>query len=466
MRLLPLLFLSAFLLTPTAAQNTVEPVPFDIEGYWSGAYVRGSAVQRVHGTVEVVDDTARIALTNEDWFYFGGRSPVPITRAGDGRLAFDAHYGTATVGIDSTYQEMVGTVRAGEPSITMHLKKSPRPPSPPPPTETDITFQSGDVTLHGTVVAPAGPGPHPALVYVPGRGCASRGGGVARLRWLARYGIAGLAYDNRGAGDSEGDCKTTTIETESQDIRAALQALADRDAIDPERVGLWGNSAAGWYVPHAATRSDVPVAFIVTKVGPATSVEAQQKDNASTIARDMGLTPADSVKMLRYVDLMFAIDQPNDAVFAEMQDLLAHGERTGWADQFLVRDPAIGDVPATAAGLDSLWARRYAYDPAEDLRQLDMPFLAFFGAKDRITPPAENAPRLRRLLAEGDHHASRVVVVPETGHGLGQSSALRTIPAGRDQFETYYWKFYNVAPRYTTLLLDFLDEHALMSPGS
>jgi hypothetical protein len=278
---------------------------------------------------------------------------------------------------------------------------------------------------------------------------------------MARYGIAGLAYDNRGAGASDGDCGTTTIETESRDIRAALQALADRAAIDAERIGLWGNSAAGWYVPHAATRSDVPVAFIVTKVGPATSVEAQQKDNASYIARDMGLAPADSAKMLRYVDLMFATDRPNDTVFAEMQELLAHGAETGWADQFLVRNPDIGDVPATAAGLDSLWARRYAYDPADDLRQLDVPFLAFFGADDRITPPAENAPRLRRLLSESSSPDARIVVVPETGHGLGQGATLRTLPTGSGRLDTHYWKFYNVPSDYLATLIDFLDTHAL-----
>jgi hypothetical protein len=280
---------------------------------------------------------------------------------------------------------------------------------------------------------------------------------------MAQYGIAGLAYDNRGASASDGDCKTTTIETESRDIRAALQALTERDAIDADHIGLWGNSAAGWYVPHAATRSDVPVAFIITKVGPATSVEAQQKDNASYIARDMGLAPADSAKMLRYVDLMFASDQPNDAVFAEMQGLLAHGEATGWADQFLVRNPDIGDVPATAAGLDSLWARRYAYDPADDLQQLDMPFIAFFGADDRVTPTAENAPRLRRLLS-GNSDA-RVVVVPETGHGLGQGATLRTLPTRSDRLDTHYWKFYNVAPSYLSKLVDFLSEHALGATG-
>ena len=443
--------------------DAAAPEPFAIEGHWTGAYVRDGTTQRVTASVTVATDTPRVALTNEEWAYFGGRDPVPVTRTDDGRLAFDTHYGPARVDVDSTYRELVGVVGDHEPAIEIHLKKSALSRPAPSPQTTEVAFESGDATLRGTVVTPSTPGPHPALVYVPGRGCASRGGGLRRLRWLAERGVAGLAYDNRGAGASDGSCKASTLETESRDLRAALQALAGRDDIDAGRIGLWGNSAAGWYIPHAVTRSDVDVAFVVEKVGPATSVEAQQTDNARLIAEQMGLAPADSAKMLRYVDLMFAADRPNDAVFAEMQDLLAHGDRTGWADQFLVRDPAIGDVPATAAGLDSLWARRYAYDPVEDLRRMDMPMLVFYGAMDRIVPPAPNAPLMRRLLAGNDD--ARVVVVPEAGHGLGQGSAMRTLSTPDGRYDTHYWKFYRPAPDFIGPLLRFLDEHALRDDG-
>ena len=434
------------------------PDSFSIEGHWAGAYVRGGTTQRVTATVTVANDTPRVALTNEELVYFGGRGPVPVTRTGDGRLTFDTRYGTARVDVDSTYRELIGTVGEHEPPIELHLKKS-GPPLRPSVQTADVTFESGDATIHGTVVTPSTSGPHPALVYVPGRGCSGRGGGLRRLRWLAERGIAGLAYDNRGAGESDGSCKTSTIETESRDLRAALQVLAERNDIDAGRIGLWGNSAAGWYIPHAVTRSDVDVAFVVEKVGPATSVEAQQKDNASLIARDMGLAPADSAKMLRYVDLMFATGRPNDAVFAEMQSLLAHGDSTGWADQFLVRDPAIGDVPATAAGLDSLWVRRYDYDPAADLREMDMPMIVFYGAEDQIVPARENAPLMRRLLAGNEN--ARVIVVPRTGHGLGQGSEMRTLSTPQGRYDTHYWKFYRVAPDYIAPLRTFLKEHAL-----
>ena len=466
--LLLCLFAGLIAAVPTVAAQSKGPPdagtmePFDLTGHWTGAYVRDGTTQRVTATVTVANDTPRVALTTEELVFFGRRDPVPVTRTDDGRLTFDTRYGTARVDVDSTYRELVGTVGEHEPPIEIHLKKN-APPLGPSPQTTDVTFQSGDATLHGTVVTPSAPGPHPALVYVPGRGCASRGGGVRRLRWLAERGIAGLAYDNRGAGASDGSCKTSTIETESRDIRSALQVLTDREDIDASRIGLWGNSAAGWYIPHAVTRSTVDVAFVAQKVGPSTSVEAQQKDNASLIATDMGLAPADSAKMLRYVDLMFAADRPNDAVFAEMQDLLAHGDSTGWADEFLVRDPAIGDVPATAAGLDSLWARRYDYDPAEDLRQMDMPVLAFYGAEDQIVSARENAPRMRRLLADNEN--ARVVVVPKTGHGLGHGSEMRTLSTPQGRYDTHYWKFYRVAPDYIGPLVRFLNAHALRGDG-
>jgi pimeloyl-ACP methyl ester carboxylesterase len=232
------------------------------------------------------------------------------------------------VDVDSTYRELVGTAGDHEPSIRLHLKKSPVP-APAAPDTQNIRFESGSATLAGTVVLPAGAGPHPGVVYVAGRGCASRRGGLRRLRWLAQQGIAGLAYDNRGSGRSSGDCKTTTLQTESRDVQAALRTLRRRAEVDAERVGAWANSAGGWYVPHAAARSETPPSFIAMQGGPATSVQGQQTDNAQEIAGELGLAPSDSAAFLRYVDLMFATDRPDEAVFDEMQSLLDHSEPDG-----------------------------------------------------------------------------------------------------------------------------------------
>ena len=68
------LLLFVFLLLPGSASaqlptGDVEPEPFDIEGRWTGAYTRGNATQSVSAMVEIVNDTARITLRNEEWGY-------------------------------------------------------------------------------------------------------------------------------------------------------------------------------------------------------------------------------------------------------------------------------------------------------------------------------------------------------------------------------------------------------------
>lgn len=457
------LFLVIALLLPAApawAQlptGDVAPEPFNIEGRWTGAYTRGDATQSVSAMIELVDDTTRITLRNDEWGYGNVRESTMEPVNGE-RVTFDSHYGTATMDVDSTYREMIGTVGDSEPRLTLHLKQSPPPPSHAAGTLEDITFESGGATIGATIVVPAGDRPHPGLVSVSGRGCGTRGGGVARLQWLARYGIGGIAYDDRGRGASDGNCKTSTLQTESLDAQAALAVLADHDAFDAQKLGFRSMSAGGWVAVHAAARSDLPVAFVVLEVGPATSVEQQQKDNARSIAVREPLSTADSTRLLRYVNLMFASEQPNAEVFEEMQDLLNTPGAERWADPFLVRDADIGDVPATAAGLDSLWVRRYAYNPAADLQQIDAPILAFFGENDSVVPAATNVPLFRQLMQEAGHADSRVVVIPEGGHGTGQGSRLRTLSTPRGRYDTHYWKFYRPAPDYQRVLLTFLRE--------
>lgn len=270
------------------------------------------------------------------------------------------------------------------------------------------------------------------------------------MRWLARYGLTGLAYDNRGTGTSGGDCKTTTIETESQDIPAALRALAGRDRCDRVRLGLWGNSAAGWYVPQATTCSYVRVAFLVTKIGPTTSVEAQRNGIARYIAEGMTFAVADCAKMLCYVDLMFAAERPKDGFRRDV--ITTCQRRAHWIGR---RVPDARPRHRRRAG-----RRRRAHDPADELQQMNVPFLAFFGEEVRITPIAENAPLLRRLHAEVGSEDARAVVVAETGHGLGQGSSLRRLQSESDRMDGCYCKFYYVAFDYTATLVDVISEDA------
>ena len=423
-----------------------------LEGFWSGAFVREGAVQLVYAEVRREDGKLRVELELPDR-PFNAPAAGAVGRDAEGRLTFDTPHGPATLTLDPTFLEMVGTVGASTPPLRLHLKRAVRPPAPRVKEE-EVAFAGNDgVRLSGTLVLPEGAGPHPAMIHVHGRGCQGRGGFLRRARVLARYGVAGLAFDKRGVGASEGSCERATIEEETNDVLAALDLLAGRGEIDRARIGAMGSSAGAWVVARASARaSRAPLAFVVTSVGPATSVREQQLDNARHVSRDLKLGAEDERKLLRYVELMF--DERGDpaAQFAEMRQLIAHGEQTGWAKEFL----APTDVAATPAEIKNLWVRRFNYDPRADLRRLRVPLLAFYGAGDRVVPPAENVPELRRLMAEAGNRNFRVVVIPEAGHGLVQDDVLRKLPGGKGSQESYYWKFGRLGAEFLPELLDFL----------
>ncbi len=70
-----------------------------------------------------------------------------------------------------------------------------------------VEFVSRGATLKGTLYLPAVPGPHPAIVTVNGSGRLTRHDQYPQQ--IARYfpprGIAVLAFDKRGCGESGGD---------------------------------------------------------------------------------------------------------------------------------------------------------------------------------------------------------------------------------------------------------------------
>lgn len=146
-----------------------------------------------------------------------------------------------------------------------------------------FSFQSAGVQLRGTLYLPPGEGRFPALVWVHGSGRSERHQAMHFPIFLASEGYAALAYDKRGVGASGGsyampDGSTFGIEflaRRSRDVLEAVRALRRRPEIDPNRVGLFGISQAGWVIPKAARSPEV--AFTVIFSGGATQLSLEDK---------------------------------------------------------------------------------------------------------------------------------------------------------------------------------------------
>lgn len=139
---------------------------------------------------------------------------------------------------------------------------------------TEVRFQSGCITLTGTLYQPVGDGPHPTMVYLHGSGEAPRlgFGGPWISTPLIQAGVAVMTYDKRGVGESEGRCCPDTeddFETLTADGLAAIDALGERS--DVGQVGLLGVSQGGWVIPKIVDRSP-EVAYTVIFSGTTVSV--------------------------------------------------------------------------------------------------------------------------------------------------------------------------------------------------
>lgn len=141
-----------------------------------------------------------------------------------------------------------------------------------------VRFLSRETELAATISIPRwGSGPFPAIVCVHGSG--PRRAEDLRIVWrnLVPEGVVVLTYDKPGVGDSTGSFEEVRTDSSEQqlkliadDVLAAREVLKRHPMVDPERVGLFGGSQAGWIIPLAGDRqADIPFSVIVS--GPATS---------------------------------------------------------------------------------------------------------------------------------------------------------------------------------------------------
>jgi dipeptidyl aminopeptidase/acylaminoacyl peptidase len=116
----------------------------------------------------------------------------------------------------------------------------------------------------GVLRLPDGPGPHPAVVMVPGLDSAKEEFRSTEALFLER-GVATFSVDGPGQGESEYD---TAIRGDWEEPGVAiLDALAAQPGVDPERMGVWGVSLGGYYAPRIAS-ADPRVRACVALAGP------------------------------------------------------------------------------------------------------------------------------------------------------------------------------------------------------
>ncbi len=275
----------------------------------------------------------------------------------------------------------------------------------------DVRFNNGDVTLSGTVVLPAGKGPHPAVVLTQMSSPAPRSAYALQAYYFASNGIAALMYDKRGVGLSSGDWQKATMQDLADDAVAGMKLLAADPQINAAKIGTWGHSQGGWLAPLAAVRSG-QAAFVVAQAASAVTPAEQEIYRIENSMRASHFSETDIAAAVAYERLLMHWVSSGGEGRSELLAAARAGDKARWANEVeLLPDTMRAKPRETTTAF-------YRYDPMPDLRALKVPTLVLLGDKDTFVPVAKSAVLFKEAFAAANNEQAEVWMLPNATHGL------------------------------------------------
>jgi len=243
--------------------------------------------------------------------------------------------------------------------------------------ELAVVIPSLGVRLAGTLELPAGAGPHPAVLLLPGSGEVDRDSNHRRFplaitadlaHSLAGAGIASLRYDKRGVGGSGGEWLAAGLSDNADDAHAALEWLRSQPQVDAGSTFIAGHSEGALLVSALGERSALDgIAGVVLLSASAQRGEEMLAWQTAQIAAGLPRPVRMLLRVLR-VDIR-AKQRKNVAKLRATSTDVARidGRR-----------------------INARWHRELLeFDPRPGLAAIHAPVLALTGAKDLQVDPAD-----------------------------------------------------------------------------
>jgi alpha-beta hydrolase superfamily lysophospholipase len=257
-----------------------------------------------------------------------------------------------------------------------------------------VSFRSLGETIAGMLFLPSTLSSFPALVICHGAG-EFKENFFPFCEFLAERGIATLAIDMHGHGESEGERYFVNIQQWMSDVRAAVDFLSAHPSIDDARIGALGISSGGTAILEAALVDPRLKALIALD---------------ATVRNSLDLPSCCIMKLLHFVghikkaltgrDLRVPVAKLSGGVpFASDPDI----------DKKIQQDPrvlqALGAFPFPGA------SQAFFVDTLKRVSRIGAPTLVLWGEDDKLDPP-ETA----RLLFEQLSCQKKLEIIPGNGH--------------------------------------------------
>lgn len=285
-----------------------------------------------------------------------------------------------------------------------------------PPGMEPFEFEFEGNVLRGFIDRPEKTGLSPLVVLIPGSGRTD----VMRERRffggaLADHGVATVIWDKPGSGCSDGTYSDVpSLYSRVDEVLAAIAEVERHPGIDPDRIGVLGQSQGAWVAPMAVARNR-DIAFMITMSAPARDMTRQADHlvrsnmalegySGEEIGALAGSYERAQVMMMAgasYEDYAAAMAPIADHPF--LRELAGEGGSVMWSREDYAKFQRSGDLLISA---DSF------------LRVIRVPTLVIFGDKDTLVDWQQSMDTYRQAFAHNGNQDLSIRVFKNANHLL------------------------------------------------
>ena len=279
-------------------------------------------------------------------------------------------------------------------------------------TEQETFFLNGKDTIYGKLILPKQEAPdgdgYPVVIFIHGSGPEDYSStDLYKPLWerFTKIGFACFSWDKPGVGSSQGNWFEQSIADRANLVSNAFHYLEQHDKLNPQKIGLWGISQAGWVIPKVV--ETIKPAFAIIVSGPVTTALDQEiyrlrsgleAEGYSSQAIDSAVAYTSTIKNL-------VLDNKPFSEFEALQkEIMEHQ----WSSQLITGDEGIYNYLKVILRDDT----------PPRIENLTMPLLAIWGANDLLVPPYSSAQQYQTTMEKIGNNTSKVVILPQADHTM------------------------------------------------